>query len=79
MTSHEWATLTVEAGLEQLEFYQTKGSSSIPEELEWEIKLYKWILANDKAVAYVNARTQGPGLSPRPKREVAASLGWNID
>lgn len=69
----------VQVFLEQLKGY--RGRSPNPEELEWEIRLYEWILeqpdAEAKADAYFKARHSDSCLY-RSKRETVRALGWVI-
>lgn len=64
--------------LDQLRGY--RGVSLHPEELEWEIRLYEFILAqpdSDKAARdYFEARRRGGRLLT--KREAAQKLGWKV-
>jgi hypothetical protein len=69
---------TIVTGLQQLRHYRDNKTSSHPEELEWEIKLYEWILAQpdkkEKADEYMNARyVDGKFVG---KREAVKKLGW---
>lgn len=71
---------TVITGLQQLQGFKRMGCSANPEELEWEIKLYEWILgqpdALEKASSYLRVRNAGGRLLS--KREVVEKLGWKI-
>ncbi len=73
------ATGLIRVALEQLRAY--RATTPNPVELEWEIRLYEFILAQpnaeEAAAAYQKTRHRGGG-SPLPKREVAARLGWRI-
>lgn len=76
---------TINVGLQQLEHFREIKCSNKPEELEWEIRVYKWILAQpdakEKADLYLRARMPGDGrlhLPPRDKRAVVKDLGWDI-
>lgn len=72
-------TKTIRMTLKQLESY--RGSTANPAELEWEIRLYKYILnspnKNDLAADYARER-QCKSLSQPPvnKRKVVKKLGW---
>lgn len=54
-------------------------STSKPEELEWEIRLYDFMLLDPvkRYAAYRSARAAWPGKIV-PKREVAKQLGWDV-
>lgn len=69
----------IEIGLDQLKGY--RGTTPHPEELEWEIRLYEWILSQpnpeEKADQYGKARHPGSG-APRSKRLCVKELGWEI-
>lgn len=76
----------INMGLEQLKHYKEIGSSSQPEELDWEIKLYEWILSrpNPEATAYQylearEERIDGKFERLLEKREVVSKLGWVIE
>jgi hypothetical protein len=73
---------TINTGLQQLEHFKKVGCSPKPKELEWEIKLYKWILAQpdsrQKADEYLKARHRGSG-GLYSKREAVRILGWVIE
>lgn len=72
---------TIHTGLQQLKYFKKIGSSSKPKELDWEIKLYEWILAQpdakQKSYEYLRARAIHGG-SLLPKRRVIKNLGWKI-
>ena len=69
----------VHVGLEQLKSY--RGKAPKPDELEWEIRLYEWILKQPNpeatADAYFKARHSDACLY-RSKRETVRGLGWEI-
>jgi hypothetical protein len=66
--------------IRQLEFL--RSTTGQPEELEWELRLYNWILAQPdaetKAETYLKLRTKN-GFPPVPKRDVVRQLGWSIE
>jgi hypothetical protein len=61
-------------GLERM-----RGSTDHPDELEWEIRLYDFILEDPapRLKAYQEARFPDDG-APIEKREVIRILGWNV-
>ncbi len=71
---------TIHTGLQQLEHFKKIGCSNQPDELDWEIKLYKYILAQpdpEKAArAYQDARYSDKKF--RNKRAAVKILGWEI-
>lgn len=77
------AIATIKTGLQQLNYFKRIGSSPKPDELDWEIKLYEWILgqpdAEEKASAYLSARHVGKEEGfILEKRDVVKKLGWVI-
>lgn len=74
---------TIHTGLQQLKHFKRTNSSDDPGELDWEIKLYEWILAQPdaevKAKEYMDARHVTPEEGYLlEKREVVRRLGWKI-
>lgn len=73
----------IEGGLKQLEKYKLEGNfHGSQEDLDWEIKLYEWILrqpdALEKADQYMSMRfSSRNGLIS--KRTAVRLLGWTID
>jgi hypothetical protein len=71
---------SIRVSLEQLKSY--RGKSPKPDELEWEIRLYEFILAQPDpdlaADLYFKRRNHGHGLPPLRKRDVARKLGWEV-
>ena len=69
-------------GLNQLIAQQKNQFVTDKRDLDWEIKLYEWILKQpdpeDKASAYLKARHQGRPGSMVNKRIVVKDLGWVI-
>lgn len=67
----------IREGLRQLRIL--RKNTLFPQEIEWEINLYEFILASTDpeacAKAYLGARTNMPKPS---KRQVAKDLGWDI-
>lgn len=57
-----------------------RGKSEHPEELEWEIRLYDFILEDVPARLrqYLAARDLDDRGRKLPKRQVAKLLGWNV-
>lgn len=70
------ARTTIEMFRDQLIGYRT--TTSKPEELEWEIRVYEFMLEDPltRLQAYQAARAQ-PGW-PKAKRAVVKELGWKI-
>lgn len=62
-----------------------RGRSPHPEELEWEIRLYEFMLedpakrlAEYQDVRHGKMMTPDDWHPPKPKREVAKILGWDV-
>lgn len=68
---------TIQMFRDQLVGY--RKTTSHPEELEWEIRLYDYILEDpaNRLSAYKEAR-MGRGFVPKNKREVVKALGWEV-
>lgn len=73
---------TIFNGLNQLKQIRDKGLRADFHELDWEIKLYEWILgqpdAAQKATRYLDKRFPRWGKVTYSKREVVKELGWRI-
>lgn len=69
----------IEVALAQLESYRM--TTSKPDQLDWEIRLYQYILSQpdpeSAARAYLTTRASGKG-GQKPKRQVVEELGWEI-
>jgi hypothetical protein len=69
----------IEVALAQLESY--RATTSKPDQLDWEIRLYQFILSQSDpesaARAYLTARASGKS-GQKPKRLVVQELGWKI-
>jgi hypothetical protein len=70
----------IRLGLIQLIHYRKLGCSPKPAELEWEIRLYEWIInhpqAKEIARLYIDERRKSNFSND--KREIAKKLGWEI-
>lgn len=57
-----------------------RGKSPKPEELEWEIRLYDFMLLDPVArlEAYMKTRVPKLGKAPLAKRKVVEMLGWEV-
>ena len=77
--SGSFALAPILMGLKQLKMYRERVPPERRDALEWDIKLYEWILAQpdaeDKAMDYARVRKR----PPLPKKEVVEILGWDID
>lgn len=65
--------------IDQLE--SMRATTPKPEELEWELKVYRYMLEDPAArlAAYMKARRTNPnGASMRSKRQAVKILGWEI-
>ena len=64
--------------ISQLEGY--RETTPKPEELEWEIRLYKYMLKDPVARMrkYYEERSK-VGMGPGSKRQVAKNLGWEVE
>lgn len=75
----EAARTTIQIFLDQLMAY--RGVSRDPDGLEWEIRVYEYMLQDPvkRLAEYQKARMPGDGpRAPISKRKAVASLGWNI-
>jgi hypothetical protein len=72
------AKVTLQIFIDQLT--ELRSTTSKPAELEWEIRVYHFILEDPvkRLTAYQNARRRGDGLKPYSKRDAVAKLGWVI-
>lgn len=66
--------------IRQLE--KCRKSTPQPSELEWEIRLYEYILSqpdpDETARQYMNARDKLGTGRMLPKRDVVVALGWDV-
>lgn len=73
--------VTIEIGLAQLNHFLKTHAYADLQKIEWEIRLYEWILkqpdAENKAVLYSKARRE-EGFHHLAKRNVVKKLGWDI-
>jgi len=72
----------IKMGLEQLKKFKVARAAPNPQELDWEIRLYEWILSNpeapERALEYQQRRLLAGPPYLVPKREVVRQLGWRI-
>jgi hypothetical protein len=76
----------IKIGLHQLKMFMAQGSSPVPEETAWKIRMYEFILNSknpaDLADQYMRARHPEKGEPdfpmPRNERQVCKKLGWDI-
>lgn len=70
------STSTLKMLIEQLE--ELRGTTKYPEELEWEIRLYQFMLKDPQKYLAEYEKTRRTAQGFRPKREVVKILGWEI-